>query len=57
MFNAENGVLSVKPLMLGGEQDGEPELLDSRIELINDDVMATDELEAALFGCRLTIED
>jgi len=57
MFNAENGVLSVKPLILGEEPDGEPELLDSRIELINDEVMELDELEAALFECRLTILD
>lgn len=57
MFNAENGVLSVKPLMLGEEPEGEPELLDSRIELINDEVMVLDELEVALFGCRLTDKD
>ncbi len=57
MFNAENGVLSVKPLMLGeateGEPEPEPELLDSRIELIDDETMALDELQAGLFGCRL----
>ncbi len=57
MFNAENGVLSVKPLMLGEEPEDEPELLDSRIELINDEVMVLDELEVALFGCRLTDKD
>jgi len=56
MFNAENGVLSVKPLMLGDEPEGEPELLDSRIELINDEALVLDELEAALFGCRLTFK-
>ena len=55
MFNAENGVLSVKPLMLSEEPDGEPELLDSRIELINDEQMVIDGLEAELFGCRLII--
>lgn len=54
MFNAENGVLSVKPLLLGEKLEGEPELLDSRIELINDEVMALDELQTELFGCRLT---
>ena len=57
MFNAENGVLSVKPLILGDEQEGEPELLDSRIELINDEVMVLDELETELLGCRLTNKD
>lgn len=56
MFNAENGVLSVKPLMLGDEPEGEPELLDSRIELINDEALVLDEVEAALFGCRLTFK-
>lgn len=50
MFNAENGVLSVKPLLLGDE----PELLDSRIELIDDQVMNLTELETELFACRLT---
>jgi G3E family GTPase len=54
MFNAENGVLSVNPLMLGNPADGEPELLDSRIELINDEPMPLDGLETELFGCRLT---
>jgi G3E family GTPase len=53
MFNAENGVLSVKPLILDEEPESEPELLDSRIELINDDVLVIDELEAGLFQCRL----
>ena len=53
MFNAENGVLSVKPLMLGDDLGAELELLDSRIELINDEVLVLDELEAALLGCRL----
>jgi G3E family GTPase len=57
MFNAENGVLSVKPLMLGDDVEAEPELLDSRIELINDEQMAVDELEAELLGCRLINED
>lgn len=56
MFNAENGVLSVKPLMVGDEPEGEPELLDSRIELINDEALVLDELEASLFGCRLVLE-
>ena len=54
MFNAENGVLSVNPLMMGDPADGEPELLDSRIELINDGPMASDGLESELFGCRLS---
>lgn len=54
MFNAENGVLSVNPLLLGNPGDGEPELLDSRIELINDGPMQLDELESELFGCRLS---
>lgn len=54
MFNAENGVLSVKPLMLGEEQDGEPGLLDSRIELINDASMVVNELQAELFDCQIT---
>lgn len=49
MFNAENGVLSVKPLMLGDDS----ELLDSRIELIDDQVLALETLEAELFACRL----
>ncbi|WP_323813324.1 GTP-binding protein [Cellvibrio sp. NN19] len=49
MFNAENGVLSVKPLMMGEN----PELLDSRIELIDDKVLMLAELEAELFACRL----
>ena len=49
MFNAENGVLSVKPLMMGDD----PELLDSRIELIDDKVLMLAELEAELFACRL----
>lgn len=57
MFNAENGVLSVKPLMLGEAPEGEPELLDSRIELINDEVMELDGLQIELFGCRLTGAD
>jgi len=52
MFNAENGVLSVKPLILGDE----PELLDSRIELINDAMLRLDELENELFGCRITVK-
>lgn len=54
MFNAENGVLSVNPLMMGDPADGEPELLDSRIELINDGPMTLDGLESELFGCRLS---
>lgn len=57
MFNAENGVLSVKPLVLGDDVEAEPELLDSRIELINEEQMAVDELEAELFGCRLINQD
>jgi G3E family GTPase len=60
MFNAENGVLSVKPLALSsdpaGEQEDEPELLDSRIELINDAAMEVDEVQAELFECRLISE-
>ncbi len=59
MFNAENGVLSVKPLMLESEPDAEPsrepELLDSRIELIDDAALAIDSLEVELFRCRLPI--
>lgn len=51
MFNAEDGVLSVKPLML----EDEPELLDSRIELINDQPLLIDDLEAELFAHRLTV--
>jgi G3E family GTPase len=53
MFNAEDGVLSVKPLMLGDESDSEPELLDSRIELINNNSMMVDELEVELLQCRM----
>lgn len=49
MFNAENGVLSVKPLMM----DEDPAQLDSRIELINDGPMFLSGLEAELFACRL----
>lgn len=52
MFNAEAGVLSVKPLMLGEPPEGQPaELLDSRIELINDSAMELDKLEAELLRC------
>lgn len=57
MFNAENGVLSVKPLMLGEAPDDDPDLLDSRIELINDEPMMLEELQAELFGCRLVSEE
>ncbi len=53
MFNAESGVLSVKPLMIGDDS----ELLDSRIELIDDQAMALPSLEAELFACRLIHED
>lgn len=49
MFNAEDGVLSVKPLMM----DGEPELFDSRIELIDGAAMMIDELEVELLQCRM----
>ncbi|HSC67066.1 MAG TPA: GTP-binding protein [Cellvibrio sp.] len=48
MFNAEDGVLSVKPLMM----DDETELLDSRIELIHSAAMIADELEVELLQCR-----
>lgn len=48
MFNAEDSVLSVKPLMM----DGELELLDSRIELIHNAAMIVDELEVELLQCR-----
>lgn len=44
MFNAEQGVLSVKPL----GADAELDLLDSRIELIDDQPLAVDELEQQL---------
>lgn len=54
MFNAENGVLSVKPLLLGEQSQADTELLDSRIELINDQPMLLAELEAELFACRLS---
>jgi G3E family GTPase len=53
MFNAENGVLSVNPLQMGDPAEGGPELLDSRIELINDGPMPLADLETGLFGCRL----
>ena len=49
MFNAEQGVLSVKPLLT----DEAPALLDSRIELINDGPMSLNALETELFACRL----
>ena len=49
MFNAEDGVLSVKPLMM----DDEFELLDSRIELIHSAAMMIDELEVELLQCRV----
>jgi G3E family GTPase len=49
MFNAESGVLSVKPLAM----EDDLALLDSRIELINDGPMSLNELEAELFACRL----
>ncbi|WP_244904595.1 GTP-binding protein [Cellvibrio mixtus] len=48
MFNAEQGVLSVKPLAVDAELD----LLDSRIELINDQPLAADELEQQLLQWR-----
>lgn len=48
MFNAEQGVLSVKPLALAAELD----LSDSRIELIDDQPLPVDELEAQLLGWR-----
>lgn len=48
MFNAEQGVLSVKPL----DADAELDLLDSRIELIDDRLLAVDELEEQLLGAR-----
>ncbi len=54
MFNAENGVLSVNPLLLENPAEDGPELLDSRIELINDGPMQLGDLEAGLFGCRLS---
>ena len=54
MFNAENGVLSVKPIMLGSELESDQELLDSRIELINDAQMELEILETELLRCRLT---
>lgn len=44
MFNAEQGVLSVKPLGAGAELD----LLDSRIELINDQPLPANDLEQQL---------
>lgn len=53
MFNAENGVLSVNPLLLENPAEDGPELLDSRIELINDGPMPLGDLETGLFGCRL----
>jgi G3E family GTPase len=49
MFNAEDGVLSVKPLMM--EED--LELLDSRIELINNAAMMINALEVELLQCRM----
>jgi G3E family GTPase len=48
MFNAEQGVLSVKPLALESELD----LLDSRIELIDDQPLPVDELEQNLLQWR-----
>lgn len=53
MFNAENGVLSVKPLAIATAPEGDSELLDSRIELIDDQVFTLEALEAELFACRL----
>ncbi|MEN0037208.1 MAG: GTP-binding protein [Cellvibrio sp.] len=57
MFNAEDGVLSVKPLLLGddfdNESDSEQKLLDSRIELINNAALMIDELEVELLQCRM----
>lgn len=47
-FNAEQGVLSVKPLALESGLD----LLDSRIELINDQPLLVDELEQSLLQWR-----
>lgn len=49
MFNAENGVLSVNPLMLENSAD----ILDSRIECIDSKVLAVAELEATLHGLML----
>jgi G3E family GTPase len=48
MFNAEQGVLSVKPLALASELD----LPDSRIELIDDQPLPVDELEQSLLHWR-----
>lgn len=48
MFNAEEGVLSVKPLMVESEAD----LLDSRIELIDDQPLPVEALEKALLQWR-----
>jgi G3E family GTPase len=45
MFNAENGVLSVKPAQISFE-----DLTDSRIELINDQSMSVDKLETELLA-------
>lgn len=57
MFNAEDGVLSVKPLMMSDDFDSEPyneqKLLDSRIELIDGGAMNIDELEVELLQCRM----
>lgn len=48
MFNAEQGVLSVKPLMM----ESEPDQLDSRIELIDDRPLPVAELEENLLQWR-----
>jgi hypothetical protein len=57
MFNAEDGVLSVKPLMMGDDFDSEPyseqKLLDSRIELIDGGAMNIEGLEVELLQCRM----
>jgi len=44
MFNAENGVLSVNPLMIDNPLD----ILDSRLECIDDKALAIEELESHL---------
>ncbi len=50
MFNAENGVLSVNPLML----DDPADILDSRIECIDNKPFAVEALEAQLTAMMLT---
>ena len=53
MFNAEAGVLSVNPLPLTDDRD----LLDSRIELIDDQPLATAQFESVLLAACLDLNN